>query len=91
VNQVLEGAGQPSAPKSVLATPSQTPNQASSSLGLVVLAEDTHKTLLAHRICTDDDIYHRQGAVAGCRGALPDLGERAKSKRPRSLAPRGPR
>jgi protein phosphatase 4 regulatory subunit 3 len=27
----------------------------------VVLAEDTHKTLLAHRICTDDDIYHRQG------------------------------
>ena len=41
---------------------SQTPHQATSSLGLVVLAEDTHKTLLAHRICTDDDIYHRQGA-----------------------------
>ena len=42
----------------------QTPNQASSSLGLVVLAEDTHKTLLAHRICTDNDIYHRQGEGA---------------------------
>ncbi|KIY96623.1 putative Serine/threonine-protein phosphatase 4 regulatory subunit 3 [Monoraphidium neglectum] len=40
--------------------PLETPHQASSSLGLVVLAEDTHKTLLAHRICTDDDIYHRQ-------------------------------
>jgi hypothetical protein len=41
----------------------QTPHQATSSLGLVVLAEDTHKTLLAHRICTDDDIYHRQGEL----------------------------
>ena len=43
---------------------SQTPHAASASLGLVVLAEDTHKTLLAHRICTDEDIYHRQGALA---------------------------
>jgi len=47
----------------------QTPHQATSSLGLVVLAEDTHKTLLAHRICTDDDIYHRQGAFGSCAGS----------------------
>lgn len=69
-----EAAGPPLLP--------QAPNQPSSSLGLVVLAEDTHKTLLAHKICTDEDIYHRQGE----QGAGP------RSQRPfrAPLAPPGP-
>eukprot|EP00877_Chromochloris_zofingiensis_P013810 jgi/Chrzof1/8683/Cz03g20120.t1 len=39
--------------------PLETPQHPSTALGLVVLSEENHKTLLAHRISTED-IYHRQ-------------------------------
>ena len=39
------------------------PLQQSDSLGLVVISEeDTHRTLLIHRIVFDD-IYYRQGGI----------------------------
>lgn len=78
-----------SAPSSSTHHPTQThldDDEAAAPLGLVVLGEENHRTLLVHRV-SHEEIYHRQGERR-CRSVGGGGGKRRPSPSPRpSLSP----